>query len=81
MTDIVTPETRSKMMSGVRGKNTKPEKTIRRILTENSFRYRLHGKYLRGKNVKLPGKPDIVLTQPQYKTAIFIVTAQRNYRL
>lgn len=63
MADVVTPEKRSKMMSGIQGKNTKPELTIRKGLHALGFRYRLHGK-------TLPGKPDLVF--PKYKAVIFI---------
>jgi len=63
MTDVVDSETRSKMMSGIRGKNTRPELAIRRQLHQRGFRYRLHDK-------KLPGKPDIVLKK--YNAVIFI---------
>jgi DNA mismatch endonuclease (patch repair protein) len=51
--DIVDAETRSRMMSGIRGKNTKPEMTVRRALHAMGYRYRLHAR-------ELPGKPDIV---------------------
>ncbi len=61
--DVVTPEKRSQMMAGIKGKNTKPELIIRKELFRRGFRYRLHGK-------KLPGKPDIVL--PKYKTVVFV---------
>ncbi len=63
MVDIVPPETRSKMMSGIRGQNTKPELIIRKELHRMGFRFRLHDK-------KLPGKPDIVL--PRYRSVIMI---------
>jgi DNA mismatch endonuclease (patch repair protein) len=63
MTDVVDSETRSKMMSGIRGKDTKPELGIRRQLHRLGFRYRLHDK-------KLPGKPDIVLKK--YNAVIFV---------
>lgn len=63
MTDVVDPETRSKMMSGIRGKDTLPELEIRRQLHQRGFRYRLHDK-------KLPGTPDIVLKK--YNAIIFI---------
>ena len=56
-------EQRSKNMSHIRSKNTKPEKIVRTYLFRQGFRYR--------KNVtSLPGKPDIVL--PKYKTVIFV---------
>lgn len=63
MTDIVDSATRSRMMAGIRGKNTRPELIVRRFLHSEGFRYRLH-------DCKLPGKPDIVL--PKYKLAIFV---------
>ena len=61
--DIVCTETRSRLMSGIRNKNTKPEILIRKTLHTLGFRYRLHVK-------DLPGKPDIVL--PKYKAVIQI---------
>lgn len=63
MTDIVDSETRSRMMSGIRGKNTKPEILIRRLLHARGFRFRLHAR-------ELPGKPDIVM--PRYHAVIFV---------
>lgn len=63
MADIVSPEKRSQMMAGIRGKDTKPELLIRKALHSQGFRYRLHEK-------KLPGKPDIVL--PRYQSVIMI---------
>lgn len=50
-------------MAAVKGKNTKPEIAIRKLLHAQGYRFRLHRK-------DLPGKPDIVL--PKYKTVIFI---------
>ena len=63
MTDVVSSETRSKMMSGIQGKNTKPELLIRKKLHSLGYRYRIHVS-------NLPGKPDIVL--PKYKSVIFV---------
>ncbi len=63
MTDIVDKETRSRMMSGIRSTNTKPEVLIRSLLHRNGFRFRIHVK-------TLPGKPDIVL--PKHHAIIFI---------
>jgi DNA mismatch endonuclease, patch repair protein len=63
MTDVVSPESRSKMMSGIQGKNTKPEIRIRKALHQRGFRYRLYVK-------SLPGKPDLVF--PKYKAIIQI---------
>lgn len=61
MADIVDRPTRSRMMSGIRGKNTKPEYVIRRGLHARGFRFRLHAR-------DLPGQPDIVL--PKYGAVI-----------
>ena len=63
MTDIVDTKTRSRMMAGIRGKDTRPEMLVRRFLHSRGFRYRLHDK-------KLPGSPDIVLAK--YHLAIFV---------
>jgi len=63
MPDIVPPEVRSRMMSGIRCKNTRPEVAIRKELFSRGFRYRLHAK-------ELPGKPDIVF--PRYRAVVFI---------
>jgi len=51
------------MMSGIRGKNTKPEMIVRKALFAAGYRFRLHRK-------DLPGVPDIVL--PRRKVAIFV---------
>ncbi len=61
--DIVDSATRSRMMANIKGRNTKPELLIRRLLHAHGFRFRIHRK-------DLPGKPDIVL--PKYKVIIFI---------
>lgn len=61
--DVVTPEARSRMMAGIRGKNTRPELMIRSALHRAGFRFRLH-------RASLPGKPDLVL--PRYRAAIFV---------
>jgi len=63
MVDVVDRKTRSRMMSGIRGKNTKPELLIRTGLHARGFRFRLHDKHL-------PGKPDLVL--PKYSAVIFV---------
>ncbi|MES2543729.1 MAG: very short patch repair endonuclease [Bacteroidota bacterium] len=57
-----TPE-RSKIMSKIRSKNTKPELLFRKALWKTGFRYRVH-------HSKLPGKPDLSNKKP--KLAIFI---------
>src|SRR5262245_8797324 len=63
MTDIVDRKTRSRMMSGIRGRNTKPELAVRKALTAAGFRYRLHSNHL-------PGRPDLVLAK--HRCAIFV---------
>ena len=63
MTDIVDPDKRSQMMSGIRSKNSKPELLVRKALFSAGFRFRLHYR-------KLPGVPDIVL--PKHKVAVFV---------
>ncbi|MEA5162468.1 DNA mismatch endonuclease Vsr [Cereibacter johrii] len=63
MTDIVDSRTRSRMMSGIRGKNTKPELVLRRSLHAAGYRFRLHAK-------GVPGKPDIVM--PKYRAVILV---------
>ncbi|MFC8411466.1 very short patch repair endonuclease [Arthrobacter sp. NPDC057259] len=57
MADSLTPERRSWNMSRIRGKNTKPELLVRRLLHAKGYRYRLHGTARGG---KLPGNPDLV---------------------
>lgn len=61
--DVLTPEMRSWNMSRIRGKDTKPELTVRSLLHSMGYRFRL-------KNAALPGKPDIIL--PRHKAVIFV---------
>ena len=63
MADIKSKEERSKNMSAIKGKNTKPEIIVRKYLFKQGFRYRVNVS-------KLAGKPDIVLSK--YKTVIFV---------
>lgn len=63
MADIVSPSKRSRMMSGIRNKHTRPELIIRKGLHALGFRYRLHSS-------SLPGKPDLVL--PKHKAVILV---------
>jgi DNA mismatch endonuclease, patch repair protein len=63
MTDIVDQQTRSRMMSGIRGKNTKPELALRRALHARGFRFRLHSS-------KVHGQPDLVL--PKHRAVVFV---------
>lgn len=55
--------TRSRMMSGIKGKNTSPELVIRKALHARGFRFRIH-------TTHLPGKPDLIL--PKFRAAIFV---------
>lgn len=63
MADVVDKKTRSRMMSGIRSTNTRPELAVRRTLHAAGLRYRLHVS-------DLPGKPDIVLHR--HKLCIFV---------
>ena len=63
MTDVFSKEKRSSVMRQVKGRNTTPEMTVRRALTNLGARFRLHRK-------DLPGAPDIVM--PGRKLAIFV---------
>lgn len=63
MADIVSPEQRSKNMSAIRSKNTKPEVYFRKLLFAKGYRYRIAEK-------NIPGHPDMFLRK--YNTAIFI---------
>lgn len=63
MTDIVDQQTRSRMMAGIKGKNTKPELALRRALHARGLRYRLHSK-------NVHGRPDLVL--PKHRAVIFV---------
>ena len=62
-TDVFTPEQRSAVMRRVKGRDTKPELALRKLLTRLGFRYRLHRK-------DLPGSPDLAM--PGRRTAIFV---------
>jgi DNA mismatch endonuclease (patch repair protein) len=61
MVDIVDKLTRSRMMSGIRGKHTKPELDLRRALHREGLRFRLHV-------TGLPGRPDMVF--PKHRAAV-----------
>jgi DNA mismatch endonuclease (patch repair protein) len=61
--DTLTPFERSKRMSLVRSRDTKPEMAVRRALHRLGYRFRLHRK-------DLPGKPDLVF--PRRKKVIFV---------
>ena len=53
--DNLTKKQRHLCMSRIRSRNTKPEIVVRKILRKLKIRHRLHSK-------RLPGKPDIVIS-------------------
>ena len=61
--DVVDAVTRSRMMAGIKGKDTKPEMIVRRGLHALGFRFLLHDK-------RLPGRPDMVL--PRWRAVVFV---------
>lgn len=60
--DVVDRATRSRMMSVIRGRDTKPEKLVRSFLHRAGLRFRLHA--------ALPGKPDLVF--PKHHAVVFV---------
>nr|WP_082434467.1 very short patch repair endonuclease [Devosia sp. A16] len=56
MVDIVDRQTRSRMMSGIRGKDTKPELVLRKALHARGFRFRIHSS-------NIPGRPDMAFAK------------------
>lgn len=54
--DTVSPEQRSRIMSRIRGRDTKPEMIVRRRLFAAGWRFRVCDK-------RLPGKPDVVVAR------------------
>lgn len=63
MADTLTPNQRSERMSRVRGKDTKPELIVRRLVHGLGYRYRLHRR-------DLPGQPDLVF--PSRRKVLFV---------
>jgi DNA mismatch endonuclease (patch repair protein) len=63
MTDVLTPAQRRRCMAAIRGKDTKPEMIVRKLVHAMGYRYRLHRK-------NLPGKPDLVFSSR--KKVIFV---------
>ncbi len=61
--DLFSKRTRSRIMSHISGKNTKPEILVRSLLHRMGYRFRIHKK-------DLPGRPDICL--PKHKKVIFV---------
>ena len=62
MADVVDRATRSRMMSAIRGRDTRPELEVRRLLHREGLRFRLRA--------ALPGKPDLVF--PKYEAVVFV---------
>lgn len=60
--DVMTPLQRSRCMSRIRGRDTKPEIMLRKVLWGRGYRYRV--------NSRLPGRPDIIF--PGRKVAVFV---------
>ena len=63
MVDILTREQRSRNMSRIRGRDTKPELVVRRTAHKLGFRFRLYRK-------DLPGTPDLIF--PKHRLAVFV---------
>lgn len=63
MADIVDKATRSRMMSGIRSRNTRPEMKVRSALHRAGFRFRLHV-------AGFAGKPDLVF--PKHHAVLFV---------
>ena len=63
MTDIVDKQIRSRMMAGIKGKDTKPELALRAALHARGFRYRVHSN-------RVHGRPDLIL--PKYRAVVFV---------
>lgn len=62
-TDIFSKKKRSEIMRAVKGRDTKPEITIRKALFAKGFRYRLNDR-------RLPGSPDLVF--PKHGAVLFV---------
>ncbi|HEV2817810.1 MAG TPA: DNA mismatch endonuclease Vsr [Allosphingosinicella sp.] len=61
--DTLTASERSARMARIRGKGSKPEMLVRRLVHAMGFRYRLHDR-------RLPGSPDLVFAK--LRKAIFV---------
>lgn len=58
MVDTLSTAQRSAQMSKIRGRDTKPEMLVRRMVHAMGYRYRLHRK-------DLPGHPDLTFSSPR----------------
>jgi DNA mismatch endonuclease (patch repair protein) len=63
MPDVHTPEQRSRNMSAIRNRNTRPELVVRSLVHRMGYRFRLHRR-------DLPGNPDLVF--PARRKIIFV---------
>jgi DNA mismatch endonuclease, patch repair protein len=63
LTDVHSPEARSRNMRAIKSKNTRPEMILRSGLHRRGLRFRIHPK-------DLPGKPDLVF--PKFGAVIFV---------
>jgi DNA mismatch endonuclease (patch repair protein) len=63
MVDTLSPAERSRVMSAVRAKHTRPEMVVRSLVHRLGYRFRLHRK-------DLPGCPDLVF--PRRRAVIFV---------
>ena len=63
MADVHNKEQRSRNMAAIRGRDTKPEMIVRRLVHRLGYRFRLHRR-------DLPGRPDLVL--PRHRVVIFV---------
>jgi DNA mismatch endonuclease (patch repair protein) len=63
LADVFIPEQRSRVMAAITGKDTRPERIVRRRLHALGYRFRLHRK-------DLPGRPDVVL--PRHGAVVFV---------
>jgi DNA mismatch endonuclease (patch repair protein) len=63
MADLFTKAKRSEIMSRIRSRDTKPEKSVRSLLRQLGYRFKLHV-------ASLPGRPDIVLVK--YRTVVLV---------
>jgi DNA mismatch endonuclease (patch repair protein) len=62
MPDVFDKKTRSRIMSKIRSKNTRPEVALRQLLRDNGYKFSTYS--------KLPGTPDIVFRKA--RVAVFV---------
>ena len=72
MPDTVPSATRSRIMSNIKSKDTKPEVAVRKLLHGLGYRYRLH-------RTDLPGRPDLVF--PSRRKIVFVNGCFWHYHL